>query len=271
MIKQRLELNLGTVVIGCSVQALLYAYYNKHKVIFTRRDNPTQFEVVTTGTWSLRDPLKTWEKFMFLLSFGGYMPFGDTVKHIRYVDETTLKVITQEESVIVVKFDKLYVFDDHEFLDIPVSTQLTTDRVRIADWFSVEKAENHEHVVIESKKNFMNQVIFFHNSTVERSKRKDICVVSYCSKKQIDKYPEHLVRIKTEALIKELGINPSKGQKFIKIEHELRDIHEYGRPVREDFDNVKFVYDELKFVFSVKSRRRKIDYMKYVSMKLGIA
>lgn len=270
MINKRLQINLGNVVIGSSLEALLYAYYNKYKVIFTKRQVPDQFdEYVDFGLGPTADSV--WNKYMFLLTLAGYVPFSDTVKHIQYVDLNTLKIVTHEESVVYIKYDNLYVFDDKQFLDLPVSLKTTSDRVRIVDWFRVETGAIHEHNFVQNKTNFMNQVIFFRNKINKSLKRKDVCVVSYCKKDKIEEYPEHLVKIKTEQLMCDLGIETATKHKVsISIDHRIREIKEFGKNVYEDFDNVKFIYDDARFIYQTNQRRRKIDYMKYVSMKLGI-
>lgn len=270
MSSSRFNLKLNEIVIGSSVEAALFAYYGKHRVLFTRQDPPTDFDKIED--FGLGDDLgKMWDKYMFLLSIGGYIPFANKVKFIRYVDANTLKVITHDETVCIVNFDKLYIFDDHNIVDLPLSPSTTNNRVRIVDWFYVERGNIHEHNFIQNNTDFMNQVYFFRNSIRKTAKRKDVCVVTYCEKDKLDDYPEHLIRIKTENLMRELGIETATPHKTsIKIDHKIRDIKELGKNIYTDFDNVKFVYDDLKFIHETKRRGRKIDYMKYLSMKMGI-
>lgn len=268
--KKRFEIQLDNVVVGSSLEALLYAYYNKYKIIFTRPDEPTQFDKIDDfglGT----DPGQIWRKYMFLLGLAGYAVFSNNIKHIKYIDSNTLKAVTNDESVSIIKFNKLYVFDDHQFYDLPPTLKCSSDRVRIVDWFYVERGNIHEHNLIENKTDFMNQVIFYKSSVKRKAKRKDVCVISYCDKQNLDDYPEHLIKIKTEQLMRDLGIETATDfRTYIKIDHRFREIKEYGRNVYEDFDNVHFIYDEAKFIYEINKRPRKIDYMRYLSMKLGI-
>lgn len=267
---KRFQVNLGTVVIGSSIEALLYSYYKKYKLIFTRQQCPTDFDKFEDFGLG-PDASQIWTKHMFLLSLAGYIPFSGNIKHLRYVDANTLKAVTNDESVGIINFDKLYIFDDYNFLDLPLSLSTTTNRTRIVDWFYVEKGAIHEHNFIQNNTNFMNQVYFFKSSIKKTVKRKDVCVVSYCNKDNISKYPEHLVRIKTEKLMRDLGIQTATEHKTsIKIDHRQRDITELGKNIYENFDNVEFIYEDAKFIYEINNKRRKIDYMKYLSMKLGV-
>ncbi len=265
-----LEIKYDKIVIGSSLEAFLFAFYGKHKILYTRQQIPDHLEKIEEyglGT----SKLDAWNKIAIQLSMGGYVPFENKIKHIRYVDANTLKVITHEETVCTIIFNKLYVFDDLNFLDLPPSLKTTSDKVKILDWFYAERGYLHDHDYIENKSDFMNQVVFFKNGRHKDSGHKDICVVSRCVQQDIDKYPEHLVRIKTENLMRKLGIETAtKWKTYIKIIHMKRDIISYGQNIYENFDNVEFIYDDAKFIYQINQRRVKIDYMKYLRLKLGL-
>jgi len=266
-----LEINLDNVVIGSSLEALLFAFYGKHRIIYTRNQKPDEIE--TLDEFGLGTSKKAaWEKHWFQLGIAGYLPFTDKVKHMRYVDANTLKVITHQEKVITVKFNKLYVFDDHEFLDLPPSLTRTSDKIKIVDWFHASKGDLHEHEIVESNNDFMNKVIFFKSGIHKDVKRKDVCVISNWRMSDIDKIREHVVKIKTEKLMKSLGIETARQTRvYIRIDHIRRDIIEYGKNIYDNFDNVEFIYDDAKFIFETNDRvRRKIDYMKYIRLKFGL-
>jgi hypothetical protein len=151
------------------------------------------------------------------------------------------------------------VFDDHNFLDLPITLASTDEECRIFDWFKADigKRKTVENIQQDSK--FINQIIFYDNIN-----KKDICVVSYCKKQDIDKYPEHLVKIKTESLL-------SEQIPKLQLDHMQRDITDLGKNVYEDFDNVVFVYTDAKLMYDFHRRWVKIDYMKYLRMKLGLS
>jgi len=256
-------MNLGNVVIGSSLEALLFAYYGKYKILYCKNEQPHQLDTMEDfglGT----STLEAWRKHALLLSLAGYVPFENRIKHIRYVDENTIIVITHEDSSVTVKFDKLYVYDDTNFLDLPISLKKTTDNVRIVDWFYTGKNCRTKIEYVEQEEKFMNQIYFYEDESKRKTKRRDACVVTYCKRKDVEKYQKHIVKIKLESIMEELEI------KNIDLDHMHRDLTDYGKNIYEDFDNVEFKYDEAKFLFEINQRHVKIDYMKYLKMKLGI-
>ena len=62
----------------------------------------------------------------------------------------------------------------------------------------------------------------------------------------------------------------SRVKSSIKLNHIKRDIIEYGQNVYENFDNCEFIYDDCKTIYELNQGRHKIDYMKYLRLKMGI-
>mgnify|MGYP006268203695 CR=1 FL=1 len=252
-----LEIDLGRIVIGSSLEAVLCAFYNKLKLIYTTRIAPDPYDTMEEyglGT----NKLDAWNKHVFQLSMASYVPFGDKVRHIRYVDENTIKVITKEENVYTVKYKKLYVFDDDNFLDLPPSLSKTSEELRVLDWFRVEGGDKSKIDNRFTGSKFLNQIIYNPDSDTE------ICAISYMKEKELDVYPEHLARIKSEKRL-------STKINTVTLEHIRRDIFPLGKEVYEDFDNVIFFYIDARSIYRVRRKRAKIDYMKYLRKTLGIA
>lgn len=252
------EIYFDKLVIGSSLEALLFSFYGKHKTIFARSLMPSFLEEIEDfglGT----SKYNIWNKIAFQLSLAGYFPFGNKIKHIVYQENNTVKVVSNEEKIYYIKYKQLYIFDDYNIYDLPPSLSTTSDEIRISDWFYVDKGDVQNYDLLKNDSKFINEVIFFKNPQKRRVKRKDICVISYCKKSELEKYPEYLVKIKLEGSLD-----------GIKLNHIHRDIYEYGQNIYENFDGVQFVYDDAKFIFDINQRRHKIDYMKYLRLKLGI-
>lgn len=252
-----LVLNLDKIVIGASLEALLCAFYNKIKLLYTRSLQPDEYDIIEDyGLGSNRHDI--WSKHMYQLSIAGYVPFANKIKHIRYVDKNTIKVITHEESVITVKYNELYVFDDYNFLDLPPSIKKTNEEVRVIDWFKLVEGSLQGIENKFSRDKFMNEI------HIDKKIDSDLCVISYIKDPEIVNYPESLCRIKTESLL-------STKKNDIVLEHVKRELYPLGREVYEDFDNVIFSYAEEKVMYQVRRWWAKIDYMKYFRLKLGIS
>lgn len=251
-----LEIELDKIVIGSSLEALLCAFYNKFKMVYTRTQRPDPYDIIEDyglGT-SRRD---AWDKHMFQMTLAGYVPFGEKIRHIRYTDKNTIKVITHEDNVHTVKFNELYVFDDYNFMDIPASTKKTNDETRVVDTLKVMEGNLKELTSSFNKSKFLNQVI------IEKDKKQIVCI-SYLKGKKLDETPESLVRIKTESFLSDKKNN-------ITLEHIDRKIYPLGKEIYEDFDNVVFSYVPEELMYKIRKTWVKIDYKKYLRIKLGIA
>lgn len=245
------SLNYDKIVIGSSLEALLFAFYNKLKIIYTRNLQPNSIEIIED--FGLGNNKKNiWDKHAFQLLLAGYIPFENKVKHIRYISKNEILIITKEDKTYNVSFNNLYVFDDYNFLDLPISSESTSSEYRIVDRFKY-KSKKIDRENIQRQEKFINQIIF--------EDKKEILVVSFIKKIDLDKTPEHLIKIKTENILNELKLN---------LDHDNRQIYDLGQNVYEDFDNVCFVYTDAKLMFDFHKRWVKIDYMKYLRLKMGL-
>lgn len=243
--------NNTNIVIGSSLEAVLFSYYNKYKLLYTKNMQPLFIEEIEDfglGT----DKKIIWDKHIFLLSLAGYVPFENKIKHLRYIDKNNLVVITNKDHVYNINYNKLYIFDDADFLDLPLSISSTSSLCRIIDFFSYNGKKIETENILR-KDDFLNQIVF-------EDKRK-ILTVSYCTKDKLDNFPEHLMKIKLDGILSD---------KKIKIDHYKREIFDLGRNIYNNFDNVEFIYDDAKTIFTFHKRWVKIDYLKYLKLKLSL-
>lgn len=250
--RKPLELTYDNLVIGSSLEAVLFAFYNKLKIIYTRNLQPSDVEQIDDfglGT----NKKNIWDKHVFQLAMAGYIPFENKIKNIRYVDANTVKLVSVGDLYYIIKFSNLYVFDDYEFLDIPTSYKSTSKDYRLIDNFTYNvKKISRENFQRNNK--FINQIMF-------HEKEKKLSVVSYTKKDKIDELPEHLVKIKTESFL---------DIKNLELEHVDRLVIDLGQNVYDDFDNVTFVYTDAKLMYDFHRRWVKIDYMKYLRLKMKL-
>lgn len=252
-----LEFKFDKIVIGASLEALLCAFYNKFKILYTRSLIPDEYDIVEDyGLGSKRK--ETWEKHMFQMSIAGHVPFSDKIKHIRYVDRDTIKVVTKEEGVYTVKYNELYIFDDYNLLDLPVNSKKSNKNIRILDWFRVVEGSIENNDSIFNRTKLFNQIVF------NKKDDSDLCVISYLKDNKLNDFEEHICRVKTENML-------SAEDNNISLLHIKREIIPIDKELYDDFDNVIFSYTEEKYMYELHYRRARIDYMKYLRIKLGIA
>lgn len=269
--KQPLSLSYDNLIVGSSLEAVLFAHETQTPLINTRLERPYYFEAIDDfglGT----NKLEIWNKYSFILSLSNLMPFSNKIKHIRYVDANSITAVTIEEKSLKIKFNRLFVFDDHKFYDLPPETGVTTNENLVVDWLKVLSGKHHEHDIICRDNKFINKIIFYPGAKPRPDKQaKDCLSLSYLTDSQLynDKYAEYVVKIKTEKLMAENNIRQN-GNIKIAVEHLRRDVIKLGRNTYEDFDNVIFMYAEPKSTWEFGNKRSKINYQRYLKSKLNL-
>jgi hypothetical protein len=266
-----LVLTYDNLVVGSSLEALLFAYQNSYSLICTRLEVPYYFEEIEDfelGT----NKLEIWNKYMYLLSLAGLCPFSDKIKFLRYKEHSQLKAVTQGEKVVTVKYNNLFVFDDHNFYDLPVENGITTKDIMVVDWLKVLSGRHHDLEVIKRDSEFINKLIFYYSGKMLFGKQsKDCIALSYLKDHQLykDSYAEYVVRIKTQSIMEEHGIKQT-GTAKISVEHIKRDVVKLGKNIYENFDNVQFMYITPKEAWFSLKKYTKINYQRYIKAKLGL-
>lgn len=268
---QPLTIVYDNLIIGSSLEAVLFAHETQTPLISCRLERPYYFEEIQDfGLGS--NKLEIWQKYAFILSLANLMPMSDKIKHIRYVDANTLKVILKADKTILVKYNRLFVFDDYRFYDLPNETGITTNENMVIDWFHVISGRHHDFSAINRDNPFINKILFYERPYGKlATPPKNALVLSYLSKHQLDnpKYADYVVKIKTEKLMAESGIK-QKGASKPAIEHLRRDIIKLGRNIYDNFDNVTFMYADPKSTWEFGNKRSKINYLRYINMKLKL-
>lgn len=241
----------NNIVIGATLEAVLFSYYNKYKLLYAKNTQPLPFDSI--DDFGLGNNKKyIWDKYIYLLSMAGYIPFENKIKHIRYVDANSLVAISNKDGVYDINYEKLHVFDDSNFLDLPLSISSTSTQCRIVDFFSYTGKKIESENILR-KEPFLNQIVFEEN--------KKISTVSYSPKNEIENTPEHLVKIKLEAILK---------NKKITLDHMSRQVLDLGKNIYKNFDNVEFNYDDAPTIYNFYKKRSKIDYLKYLNLKMHL-
>jgi len=270
--KQPLKLSYDNIVVGSSLEAVLFAHQINAPLICTKIQKPYFFEEMEDfgiGT----NKLDAWNKYIFILGIGGLFPFADKVKLLRYIDANTIKAITWEETVVDIKFNKLFLFSDESFYDLPIQPTKSNNDIIMVDWLKVKSGRYHDYQFIDRESKFINKLIFYAGSNKYGDKQsKDCLVISYLKENEqhYSKYAEYVVKIKTEKILEESGIKQNSILK-IEVEHLQRDIIPINGNSYEMFDNViPMIGVEPKTAWQFKKLRFKITYLQYIQKKLGL-
>jgi len=270
-----IQIECDTLVVGSSLEALVYCYLNNtpfvcsqltpphHFEYFNHQDDlsvfgikndshtiQTNFSEQTVGI----DKLWLWERLFFYLSVAGLCPLTDKADSLRITDNI-LKASTPNARMAKIHFNELIVFDDTNVYGLGIP-EIKEKTYSVYDWFDVRSGMKHTYDRIEDTNDFVNHIIFYSSQRVEGNHNfKDAIAVSYLTKTQLDdfEYSDISARFKTLYMMKELGIRGARNGRnmldktkykyyAVRIENTKREIIE-PRSVYKAYDNISFNYD----------------------------
>lgn len=186
------------IIIGATIESLLYALFTRTPVFYVVPKVPTTFDTVTIGTSykilkifpelveivsnknkELTRPQKQliWGRLVFLLSILGLMP-ASNLQTIR-IEDNIVKLTTENSRLITLEVDKILLFDDDgiEGLDLPL---VENTRYVVKDFihFNNLKFMDKEYDVIYTDYDTVNEIWFLKSK--DRRRKYDGCLVSYC-------------------------------------------------------------------------------------------
>ncbi len=240
-------INTPRIVIGSSLESVLFASKNNCMLILNKLSPPEIFEA---------KELDDWNHLVFLLSMAGKIPFSDKVASIRILqDEKKLKVYTTRERVVQLNCNEVFVFDDEnvEGLPMPISNNSNPKKM-VLDWVSVRAGMTHKYQTIETDDQFVNEIVFYKSPRIDGDHDyKDLVTISYLTDEQIKdhSYSELMVLYKTKDIMKSYGIkgprngrdttNPEKYKYYgIKLESNKRQIKKIHMDSYEDTEFLRF-------------------------------
>ena len=225
------------LVVGSSLEAFLFAYYNRIPAIWSRNQQPYKFEEWDKDFGLGINKFEKWSEYAFLLSVSGFSPFENKIKTISVIDKNELRVSTEGNKRYTIKFNHLYVFDDHELYGIEAHTGITTNKVKVIDWIRLLEFGQHGIEVIKRKKDLLNKLMFFICGYGTR------CVVeSYTEADKLDQFPEYLAKINVQKILEEKIEGLSGNQ---RAEHLDRVVIPLGKNISENTATITFVYSTL--------------------------
>ena len=228
------EYHFDKLIVGGSLESMLYAYFNNQKILLLDALYP--FTLTTTSYHNAfrfigYQPDETiytsemWDRLTFLMSMTGQLVFPNTMKTFRE-EENKLVVITQHNKRIYFAFDELVEFD-----------KINEKEVSMYDWFNVRSGNNHKHkIIVDNENEFINRLYFYESTRIgKNSNLRDAVGESRMSAKesQLVDHSEGIARLKAISMMRGAGIRgQSNGTSkdgirlhyAIKLEHTHREI-----------------------------------------------
>lgn len=258
-----LGLTYDNLVVGSSLEALLFAFHSKVPFLYVRNLQPYDFEEIADfgmGT----NKLAIWNKLVLQMSVAGNNPFENKIKSIRYVDAEKIKVVTEDEQVYPIKFNKLWVFDDYNFIDLPAHKGTTGGKKMVVDYLKIRSRWRYEREVIKSGGDLFQKVIFcaIEGQEGHENRKKYLMAISYFDG---EPFPEYTCRIKLSNFLEQ-----KHGITDLDVQHEHREIVDNNRNLYDDFDNVYFVYSDAAYIQATHNPRYRMDFMKYLRVMMDL-
>ena len=267
-----------TVVIGSSLNAVIYSFLNDLPLLFNdiKKPSPVEYlnktdapiirelpsrEIKTLEETRAVGPnkLQVWDRLCFLMSLQGQIPFADKISSIRINEETKeLKVITNNSRLIIIHCNRIIIFDDKNIAGLPIPIRVVNDKDKrkVLDWINVRSGMVHPYDRIETASSFVGCIHFYPSDRIDGNHdRRDLVAVSYLTKEELNniEYSDLFVRYKVLDLMKKAGIrgrrngrdvnNPAKYKHYaIKLEMNKRDVDLEQKNLYNDTEFIKFMY-----------------------------
>ena len=270
------------LVVGSSLEALLYCYLNDLPFIYTKLERPSRFEAfspdlnleafgIENTRCTLRSPTGErvigiqrnilWEKLYFFLSLSGLCPLANKAASLR-VEEGQVKVYTQGASTVTFTYDQLVIFSDEGVLGLPEKKPDPDPIYKVLDWFDVRSGLKHDLDFIEGEDCFVKEILFYPTERIDGDQKlKDAVSISYLREGDINKeaYSDFNARFKTLYLMKKAGIkgrrngrdqqNKNKYKYYaVRIENSHRQILPMTELSYESSGNITFNKDSFDVI-----------------------
>jgi len=273
-----INLNYEKIIIGSSLDALLYSFLNNVPFVYVNINPPHRFDYFSPDqdlsffglenhTQTLVSPTSTkvigsnkdilWEKLYFYLTLAGLNPIADKASSIKLAGNKELKVFTHKARMAKINFEELIIFTDDGVSGLPTPTQLPEKKYKVYDWFDVRSGMKHEYDYIEENTDLVSEIFFYPTDRVDGKQiLKDAISISYLTEGQLTSfdYSDINARFKTLKMMKGAGIrgarngrdtlNKSRYKYYaVRIENSIRDAQLLGKALYESTDTLKFNSD----------------------------
>lgn len=245
-----------SIVIGSSLSALLYAYYNRYPLIVNSFRRPFRFDNlpfdINFDGKNMTNESNIWHLVSFKLSMEGLSPFGPSITSLRIKDRTISNTV-EPGTNIKVDFEKCYIFDDDNLIVENEILKEPTDDVRVFDWMNVRRGTTHGLDYLGSSDNFVKDIYFYRSERIDGNhNKKDLVAVSYLKQEDLSnfEYSETMARFKIQKEMSAHGIIGAKSgltddgrqRKYnVKVESDYRYVEPASKREYKDSEHVRFM------------------------------
>jgi len=275
------------VVIGSSLEALLFAYANDTPLLSPSIKRPSFIEYISPdinllpfGIENTSTILNTsgepkeigalqidlWRHLFFFLSLAGNTLMSDKCLSLRFEEENVIKAITHNSRFARIRFEEAIVFDDNDIAGLPNKMiRQAEDKHKVIDWMDIKSGMNQHLEYFKTEDDFVNEIYLYPSDRIDGDSfhLKDAVSISYLTSEQLQDfdYSDTMVRFKTLKIFKEAGMKgasngwctkrPNKRRYYpLKIETTDRERYKIGKNIYEDTKTIKFNHQGLDELLS---------------------
>jgi hypothetical protein len=267
------------IVIGCTLESLIYAYCNdlpllysaakppsyidffnpQHDLTHLGIDNETMFLPTVSEPKAVgRLKIDLWNHLIFFLGAAGNVAMSDKTSGIRLEENHILKVATHNSRLARFRFEELIVFDDDAIVGLPNKLKLSKQgekKYKVVDWMDIKSGMNQQVDYFKTGDDFVNEIFLYPSDRIDGNNfnLKDAVAISYLTEDQLKEfeYSDTYVRFKTLKIFKEAGFkgssngrctkNPERTKYYsLKLEIRSGELFSPRRNIFEDSENIKF-------------------------------
>ena len=208
------------IVIGDSLEAVMFAYSNQYPLFFESINRPFRFDYLepdieldflklapqaakSLTTLDGQKPIGIsheilWERLLFIMSIIGNVPLSDMCTSIRH-DASKITCFNEYSKIAEIRYEKMYNFKQDD----------KKSSLLCRDWIAFNSGGKHDLDLIETSEDFVNQIWFYPSDRIcGNTKVKDACAVSVIDKKLIDdfEFSQTMARFKVVKDMKDRGM-----------------------------------------------------------------
>ena len=220
-----LEYTFDNVVLGWREEAVSFAREHGYHLIVNSDQRPFHHFV------GYQDVKHKWYEGIFELGMKSLLPVPFDVQTVT-IDEGRLRVITKNNTRVMISFNKLHVFDLENCSNLGVEEVI--EGYMVYDMFDITAGSRlGRDIVLKPAQTFVQLIEFVVSNRIDRNSKgdfKDIITTSLISAEDIKSfdYSDTVVRIFLERKLREHNIKQPNGRN-LKIKHSFRHI------VKNDF------------------------------------
>jgi hypothetical protein len=242
-----IKFNFEKVVIGNSLDAVLYSHTNNLPLLLNSYNPPFRFD--RSGK------LDVYREVLSSLALSGLVPVSDKIQSIR-IEDQMIKIITTRNLMVKVFFEELILFDDEKVYGLEPPREIINEgEVKVIHWITVNSGCKHSVDILETDDEFVNKIFFYKSERIGGNHVFKDAVTLSCLKEEEINDVEHsdiYVKYKVKKLMKEAGIrgtrngkdvdNPEKFKYYdIRLDVARREIIELRKNIYDDTEFIRFI------------------------------